>query len=141
MGCADSAVTLAPVARYAYMLPTSVRQRGQLLPIGVVVIVVVFTMANAAANMLPVHRPTAAELRTEERRGIVADRRARIAELQRTGDRCQPAIAHELVRALVLDGAVSEAHRYANDYEQRCGADPVVRGWGDAPRPRPTRGS
>ena len=123
------------------MPPTSVRQRGQVLPIVIVVVVVLFTMANAAANMIPFHRPTVAELQAEEQRGIAADRRARIGELQAAGDRCRPVVAHELVKLLVLDGQVELAHRYADDYEPRCGTDPVVRGWGNAPKPRRTRGS
>lgn len=119
------------------MPPTSVRQRGQVLPIVVVVVVVLFTMANAAANMMPFHRPTAAELRAEEQREIADARRARIGELQAAGDHCQPVVAHELVKLLVLDGQVEMAHRYADAYEPRCGTDPVVRGWGNAPKPRP----
>lgn len=99
-------------------------------------LVVLMTLGNAAANMLPVQRPSAAEVRREEQRAIVEQRRARIGELRRAGDRCQPAAAHELARLLVMDGRFADARGYADDYEQRCGADPVVRHWGDAPSPR-----
>jgi hypothetical protein len=102
-----------------------------------VVLVVLFTFGNAAANMLPSHRATATQLRQAEQRTIVEERRARISELRAAGDHCWPALGHELARLLVMDG--QEAATYADDYERRCGADPVVRHWGDAPRPRSDR--
>lgn len=100
-----------------------------------IVIVVLFTLGNAAANLLPCQRPTAEELRQAERRALVEQRRARIDELRAAGDHCRPVIGHELARLLVMDG--QGARGYADDYERRCGEDPVIRHWGDAPRPRP----
>ena len=95
------------------------------------VLVVLFTLANAAANMLPTHRPSRAELLRAEQDEIIAQRRTRIAALLALGEHCAPVVAHELVRALVFDGR--SARPFADDYQRRCGEDPVVRHWGDAP--------
>jgi hypothetical protein len=95
--------------------------------------IVLPVFANAALNLIPHHVPTAREVQREQQREVVAARHARIDELLAEGDHCRPAIAHELARALVFDGRSARA--YADDYERRCGADPVVRHWGDAPSP------
>lgn len=112
----------------------SMRQRGQWPPIIVVVLLVLFTLANAAANVMPFHRPTAAELQQDAQDTVVAQRRARLVELLADGDHCQPAVAHELAQTLVFDGRSAQA--YATDYEQRCAPDPVVHAWGAARIPR-----
>ncbi len=95
--------------------------------------IVLPVFANAVLNMLPHHVPTARELQLEEQRQIAAARHTRLAELLAEPDHCQPAIAHEIARTLVFDGRSARA--YADDYERRCGSDPVVRHWGDAPPP------
>ena len=110
--------------------------RRQLLPVVGIVILVGFTLANAAANMLPSGRPTKAEVLRAERDEIVMERRAKIAQLQLTRDTCHVPSAHELARLLAMDGQGAAAATFADAYEARCGADPVVRHWGDAPRPR-----
>jgi hypothetical protein len=100
---------------------------------------VLFTLSSAAAQLLPgrgrlpERRPIDDELAV-----IVGERKARIAELeqQAPGERCHPAGAHELARLLVMDGRWADVRRFAADYEQRCGEDPVVRTWGNAPEPR-----
>ena len=115
------------------------RAKGQILPMVGVGLIVLMTLGNAAANMIPHHVPTAAELRAEDQREVVADRRARIAELQAQPVACSPASAHELARLLVQDGRWQAARVFADVYEARCGNDPVVRHWGDAPRPKITR--
>ena len=62
-----------------------------------------------------------------------AARRERIDALVAAGgDRCLLEQARELARALVFDGRSAMA--FADDYEQRCGDDIVVRRWGDASR-------
>jgi hypothetical protein len=109
----------------------TIRKPGQVLPMVTAVVVVLFTLANAGANMLPSHRPTRAQLWKAEERTLIDERRDRISELQITGDRCKPVLAHELARDLVMDGRSARA--YADDYEQRCGEDPVMRHWGNAP--------
>ena len=98
-------------------------------------LVVSMTFANAALNLLPSHRPTARDRQREEQAAIIAARRARLAHMLADGDGCHPAIAHELARALVFDGR--SARDYADDYERRCGEDPVIRHWAEAPMPRP----
>lgn len=121
-------------------LPTKLRRpRGQLLPFVGIGLIALMTLANAAANMLPVHRTSAAELRREEQRTLVEQRRVRIAALRASGERCVPATAHELARLLVLDGQWGEARGFAEGYERTCGEDPVVHHWGNAPRPRSAR--
>jgi hypothetical protein len=107
-----------------------VRARGQILPMVVVVVVVMFTLVSAAANLIPVKRPTAAELRAEELQTVVEQRRARIAALSPDAERCQPATAHELARLLAFDGRWADVRAYADRYEARCGGDLVVRHWG-----------
>jgi hypothetical protein len=112
--------------------PISVRQRGQVAPMAAVSLLVLVTLASAGANTISIHRrPSAAELRAAEQRAQIVDRRVRIAELLAQGDRCTPAIAHELARDLVFDGRSARA--YADDYEARCGIDPEIEHWRDAP--------
>jgi len=122
-------------------MKTSIRTRGQLRAMAAVVLGVLFTMTSAAAQLMPGRRPHDSRRPIDdELAAIVEQRRVRISELQATapGERCHPPGAHELARLLVMDGQWSEARRFADAYEQRCGEDPVVRKWGDAPRP-PTR--
>ena len=99
-----------------------------------VALILLATFANAALNMLPSHRTSARERQREEQAAIMAERRVRLAHMLADGDGCHPAIAHELARALVFDGR--SARDYADDYERRCGPDPVIRHWADAPQPR-----
>ncbi len=95
-----------------------------------ILLVVLMTLGNAAANLMPHHIPTARELQQAEQNATIEARRARIAALFAEGDRCRAEIARELARALVFDGR--SAIEYANDYERRCGDDPIVRRWADA---------
>ncbi len=96
-----------------------------------ITMLVLFTLASAGANVMPIHRPSAAELRAADQRAIIEQRRARIAELTGHDDHCTPALAHELARALVFDGR--SARLYAESYESRCGTDPEMERWRDAP--------
>src|SRR5262247_4148776 len=115
----------------------SIRARGQWPAIAGAVVVVLFTFGAAAANLPSGPPPSARQLMREELDEIVHQRRVRITELQAAapGERCHPPSAHELARLLVMDGQWPAARRFADDYERRCGEDPVVRKWGDAPRP------
>ncbi len=115
----------------------SIRARVPVLPLVGIGFVVLLTLGNAAANVIPVHRPTVAELQRNEQLEIIAARSLRIAELRIAGDHCWPASGHELVRLLAMNGL--DARGYADDYEARCGADPVVRHWGDATASRSAR--
>jgi hypothetical protein len=111
---------------------TEVRQRTPWLSLTGILFVVLLTLGNAAANMMPSHVPTARELQRAEQNAMIDARRERIAMLLAEGDRCRAAIARELARALVFDGR--SAIEYADDYERRCGEDPIVRRWADASR-------
>jgi hypothetical protein len=107
-----------------------VRQRVPWLSLTGILLVVFMTLGSAAANMMPQHIPTARELQRAEQDEMIQARRARIAALLAEGDQCRPHIARELARALVFDGR--SAVEYANDYERRCGEDPIVDRWRDA---------
>jgi hypothetical protein len=109
----------------------SVRARTPWWSLAGVLFIVLLTFGNAAANMIPYHIPTKHELQLEEQQRLATDRRARIAALLAIPARCNAQDARELARLLVFDGR--SAREYADDYERRCGADPIVRRWGDAP--------
>lgn len=119
--------------------PRSVRARPPWLSLLGIVLLVLLTLGNAAANMVPFHVPTAYELQQAEQQEITAARRARVDALIVEGDRCRPEVAHDIARGLVYLGRSARA--YAADYRQRCGDDPIVERWGNAPVPRPTRRS
>ena len=123
----------------------SVRARGQVRAMAGAVLVTMLTLGGAAAQLLPnPPPPSPRQVMQDELATLVAERRVRIAELQAgaPGDRCHPPSAHELARLLVMDGQAPAARQFADAYEQRCGEDPVVRKWGDAPDPlRRRRGS
>jgi hypothetical protein len=111
----------------------SVRARVPWLKLVFVMIVVLLTFANAALNMLPSRVQTVRERQRQDQEAFVAARRARLAQLLAGSDGCHPSIAHELAKALVFDG--QSARAYAEDYERRCGPDPVVEHWAQAPLP------
>ncbi len=117
----------------------SVRARTPWWSLAGILFVVLLTLGNAAANMIPYHIPTARELQQQEQRRVAEARRARIATLLAAPDRCNAPTARELARLLVFDGRSARA--YADDYERRCGADPIIERWRDAPAaprtPRP----
>lgn len=110
--------------------PTKLRQRVPWLRLTAILFIVLLTLGNAAANMLPHHIPTTRELQRAEQNEVIEARRERIATLLATGDRCREQIARELARALVFDGRSAVA--YADDYARRCGDDPIVRRWAAA---------
>jgi len=67
---------------------------------------------------------------------IAHQRRVNIVALQRAiGGRCDEDLAHELAKQLVMDGRGLEAKLFAGDYTARCGEDPVVIRWANAPEP------
>ena len=95
--------------------------------------IVVMTLGNAAANMLPSHAPTQAERTRAAIADLSATRRARITLLLAQGDRCDPATSRALARELAFDGR--SVREYADDVARRCGEDPIVRKWAEAPLP------
>lgn len=112
----------------------SLRARPPWFSLVGIVLLVLLTLGNAAANMVPFHVPTAYELQQEEQREIAEERRVRLETLLVEGDRCRPHVAHEIARGLVYVGRSARA--YAADYQGRCGTDPIVERWGTAPMPR-----
>jgi hypothetical protein len=112
----------------------SVRKRVPWFSLIGIVLLVLLTIGNAAANMIPFHVPTTYERQQAEQNEIIEARRARLSVLLAEGDRCRPYVAHEIARTLVFDGR--SARTYAANYQLRCGIDPVVERWGNAPMPR-----
>lgn len=112
----------------------SVRARTPWLSLVGIVLLVLLTLGNAAANMIPFHVPTAHERQQQEQREIADTRRREVDALIEEGDQCRPHVAHAIARGLVYVGR--SAREYAADYEQRCGIDPIVERWGNAPMPR-----
>lgn len=133
-------------------MPTSersptLRARGQLRRMLLATAAIALSFAGIAATMMPKRRAAADPPRVLAMRAELAElvlaRKARIAELRRAGGgtgggaACHPPSAHELSRLLVMDGQFDDARLFAETYESRCGEDPVVRAWGNAPKPRP----
>jgi hypothetical protein len=116
---------------------TSIRAHGHARTIAGALGVILFTFGAVIAQLPRGRPPSARQLMHDELADIAQQRRARIAELQATApsERCHPPSAHELARLLVMDGQGPAARQLADDYEQRCGDDPIVHKWGDAPRP------
>lgn len=131
-----------PITPTASTASPRLRPRGQLLPIAIILVVVAFTLGSAMLNLLPgPRRSTRADELRDELAVVVAQRHERIAALRTAAVECQPPRARELTRLLVLDGQWSLARGYADAYADRCGDDPVVRHWGNAPRPCARRAS
>jgi hypothetical protein len=88
------------------------------------------------AAMVPQRKPSHEVQLRRELAEIVRQRQVKIDELEASlGDRCDPPLAHELARQLVMDGRGEEAKDFAEDYADRCGEDEVVTRWANAPLP------
>ncbi len=71
---------------------------------------------------------------------VVDDRKARIDDLELLiGGRCDRLNVHEYVKLLAMDGRWQDARTFGADYQARCGEDPIVQKWANAPRPSSTR--
>lgn len=119
-----------------------IRARGQLRVMLAVAIGVMLTLGSAAAQLLPGGpRPPARRAIDDELAAIVGARKARIAQLEQETpvERCHPPGARELARLLVMDGRWADVRRLAAGYERRCGEDPIVQTWGNAPEPHARR--
>ena len=100
--------------------------------------VVAFALATLSwfAAIVPERRPGRYDEMRREIAQIQQDRKAKIEELRAVlGDRCAPAVIHELMKQLVLDGRGPDAKVLATEYSGRCGDDPIVEHWARAPRP------
>lgn len=111
------------------------RQRNRLF-VGALVLpfaIAVFTWIPA---MVPHRTPDRRAAMRRELAEIAQQRRVKIGVLQRSlGEGCTPAQAHELAKQLVMDGRSAEAKHFAAAYTTRCGEDPVVVRWANAPLP------
>ncbi|MCX5746988.1 MAG: hypothetical protein NT062_31345 [Proteobacteria bacterium] len=98
-----------------------------------------FLLATVAWTSAFAPRPRAHKkvILRNELADIAQQRRVRIDELSTSlGLRCQPALAHELVESLALDGRTDEARTFGDAYVERCGEDTRITHWAHAPRPR-----
>jgi hypothetical protein len=76
------------------------------------------------------------ELMRQELSDVASQRKVKIQYLQLAiGQRCDPPVAHEYVKLLVMDGQGDQAEQFADQYMGRCGEDTVVENWANAPRP------
>ena len=111
------------------------RRRNRLIVAAVVTVLGLAVLAWISA-MVPHRKPSRYEVMRRELAEIASQRRVKIAELQRSlGERCDPPQARELTKQLVLDGRGPEAKRFAEAYTGRCGEDPDVTRWANAPHP------
>lgn len=69
--------------------------------------------------------------------GVAAQRVERIERLGLAVNFvCEPEVAREYIRLLVLDGRSDAARSFGADYTGRCGDDKSIENWANAPRPR-----
>lgn len=88
------------------------------------------------SSLNPQARPDRYAAMRREIAEIAQQRRVKIAAMQRAiGERCDAELSHELAKQLVMDGRGNEARLFAADYTARCGEDPVVIRWANAPEP------
>ena len=67
---------------------------------------------------------------------ITAERHTKIADLRpQVVAVCDPPKARTYTQLLVMDGRGADAAAFSDDYAERCGADPVVENWANAPLP------
>jgi hypothetical protein len=112
------------------------RRRRHRIALGVAV--VAFSLAAFAwfLALVPDHKPTRREVMRREISQIQDLRKLRIISLTgQLGERCEPALAHELIRLLVLDGRGPDASTFGAGYLDRCGDDIVIEHWAHAPMP------
>jgi hypothetical protein len=111
------------------------RRRSRIIAGGLVAMFAIAVLSWASA-ITPGKRPDRGAAMRREIAEIAQQRRFNIMALERTlGDRCAPAMAHELAKQLVMDGRGPDAKAFAAIYTARCGDDAVVMHWANAPRP------
>ncbi len=112
------------------------RRRRYRLGIAAVIAAFAFATVSWFAAIVPDRQPGRYDEMRRELAQIQQDRKAKIESLRaEVGDRCTPALAHELMKQLVLDGRGPDAKIFATTYTGRCGDDPVIDHWAHAPRP------
>lgn len=127
----------AIAARTRTLVQTPLFQRGQRLALVAIVLLLGAAVAGWAYAIIPEKRVDPRVVLRAELAEIVVERRDRIAELEaQVGDTCDRATVHELMKLWVMDGRFADATTFGQGFERRCGDDPVVRKWANAPRPR-----
>jgi hypothetical protein len=112
------------------------RRRNRLPVIGIVSLVVLAVMTWFLSS-IPDPQVDERELMRQELAEVASQRKVKIQYLELAiGQRCDPPVAHEYVKLLVMDGQGDNAERFADQYLGRCGEDTVVENWANAPRPR-----
>lgn len=108
-------------------------RRNRLVLVGAIA---VFAVAIGAwlASLAPREKLDRRDALRRELAEISQQRKLRIIALQASLiDRCDPPVAHELAKQLVMDGRGLDARQFAVLYAERCGDDPVVDHWASAP--------
>lgn len=114
-----------------------VRRRRMRLTIAALMVLFAIAVTTWASAIMPGKRRDPKGDMRRELAGIVLQRKIKVVELTAALDgRCLPVIAHDLARALVMDGRSDDAKQLASSYAARCGADDVLDRWAAAPRPR-----
>lgn len=112
------------------------RHRRNRLIVGAFVVPFLIAAVGWTSMLVPRKRPDPRAVLRRELAEITWLRRMKIMELASSlGDRCELAQARELARELVMDGRGVEAGRFGASYTVRCGEDPVVVHWANAPLP------
>lgn len=112
------------------------RRRNRLPVIGIVSFVVL-AVVTWFLSSIPEPKVDERELMRQELVDVASHRKVKIQYLALAiGQRCDPPVAHEYVKLLVMDGQGDEAERFADHYLGLCGEDTVVENWANAPRPK-----
>ena len=111
------------------------RRHNRLPVIGIVSFVVLAVLTWFMSSIPEPQVDERAAMR-QELSEVASHRKIKIQYLELAiGHRCDPPVAHEYVKLLVMDGQGDNAERFADQYLGRCGEDTVVENWANAPRP------
>jgi len=112
------------------------RRHSKFVVVGIVSIVML-AVVTWFLSSIPEKKVDERELMRQELTEVASQRKLKIQYLQLAiGQRCDPPVAHEYVKQLVMDGQADQANQFADQYVVRCGEDTVVENWANAPRPR-----
>lgn len=116
--------------------PLGGQDRRHRAVIGAMLGAFVLALVGWLVAIIPDRKPTRADTMRRELAGIQQERKSRIDFLRaELGERCIPSAAHDLARLMVLDGRTADAREFGASYLARCGDDPVIVHWANAPRP------
>ena len=114
------------------------RRRIRLPVVGIVSFVVLAVLTWFMSSIPEPQVDERAAMR-QELSEVASQRRVKIQYLELAiGQRCDPPVAREYVKLLVMDGQGDRAERIADQYLDRCGEDTVIENWANAPRPAKT---